>query len=246
MGSLTTIYVEQVIIGFTFLMTAAVFVTGRLPRLDGQGLVAGAIAVGASYVAGIFWDRCSDTLLERLERWRRLTFAIRDQYEIRADPFPQFSDKLKSWDDVPYLQSRIRILRSMTTLVPLMTLAAVVQAARLPPEIRGLLLAATALLVLIVPLMSTRLPKVPRTNELDAVRALMPRKKALFHADYEPVLVALALLAIEAIAVGAMSKHRLLAMATAVAGMALTLAVGWAWLRIYTTYLAYLRDHGKA
>src|SRR5262249_2650788 len=96
----TAVYVEQVIIGFCVLVIVDVLLTGRVPSLSKEGLLEGAIVIGASYVVGILYDRCADSLLDRVDRWNRITYATRGAAADgihrpywRKDPFPEFSSK---------------------------------------------------------------------------------------------------------------------------------------------------------
>jgi hypothetical protein len=74
----TEVYVEQVIIGFCVLVTVDLLLNGRLRDFSDKAIVAGAIVIGAAYVVGILYDRCADSLLDRLDRWHRLAYAYRD------------------------------------------------------------------------------------------------------------------------------------------------------------------------
>src|SRR5215212_4594191 len=104
---MTAVYVEQVIIGSLVLIAASLLVTGALPPVD--NLKESVLWIGAAYVIGILYDKCADTMLERVDRWNRISFAVDvgklgDGDAVRDDLFPEYGKRhlLKS-DMLAYL-----------------------------------------------------------------------------------------------------------------------------------------------
>lgn len=245
--SATAVYIEQVIIGFCTLAAVGMMLFGCVPDVD-RGIVTGAVIVGASYVVGILTDRCADTLLDRLGRWNRLRFALHGRKELPfKDPLAAY-DKNKFTggnDRVSYLESRLRLMRAMTALLPALTIAFLVTRAYAGP--RWLIFAMTIAIYLTVPLLSFEVAPVPGTHELKKLSEIARDdagcfQLAIFPSEVwrEPALIAYALLAIEAAGVVAASCDRASQFAIALAGFALTLLTGWSWLRISDTYVRVL------
>jgi len=137
----TELFVEQTLIGFLVLAAgAAPFLScEKLKKLPGEAkggidISSAAGAIGVAYLLGVIFDRFADTLLERINRWNRLRFAIELKEENKAlspdDPFPedrlQIEVTLKGdemWEWMDYIRSRIRVARAMTAFVPAVTLS---------------------------------------------------------------------------------------------------------------------------
>src|SRR6187402_1735658 len=137
----TELFVEQTLTGFLVLAAAAApFLSWdsleKLPKeaKGGADLSSAAGAIGIAYLLGVIFDRFADTLLERINRWNRLLFAIELKEENKAlspeDPFPE--DRLQieviqkggeAWEWMDYIRSRIRVARAMTVFVPALTLS---------------------------------------------------------------------------------------------------------------------------
>src|ERR687892_741368 len=91
----TELFVEQTLTGFLVLTAvASPFLSWEtleeLPEVD---ISSAAGAIGVAYLLGVIFDRFADTLLERLNRWNRLRFALELKEENNAlspeDPFPE-------------------------------------------------------------------------------------------------------------------------------------------------------------
>ena len=253
----TEIYVEQVIIGFCVLVIVDVLLTGRVPQPSDKGLLTGAIVIGASYVVGILYDRCADSLLERFDRWNRIRFAVRGTPDDHmtppawpSDPFPQFSRKLSVKEEAAYLKSRLRLMRAMTTLVPAMTIAVLVARASFFPRPCPLVLIATVGMYFLVALLSRE--EVPRTDDKNLTEYVRSRRRTPHEGKIrlrfapggwtEPAVIGWFLLSAEAIAIAAWSGDWPEGFVIAVAGMLLTLLVAWSWVRISYTFMSLLRS----
>lgn len=226
---LTQVYVEQVIIGAMVLVIAAILVTGVVwfPESSLGELVAGGAFIGAAYVAGILYDRCADTLLERLERQNRVRFALKRlgrTFPFEKDPFEEYGKKLVR--NFPYLQSRMRILRALTTLVPLMALACLV--ARDSSGSGPAAMSAAAIYVLIGALCVVR--EYPTTHDyvdLNDVGLPPPWR--------EPAILGLAAMTLLNVSFAIRDSDRVRALMIVLGGAVLTLVAGWAWLRVNDT-----------
>ena len=137
----TELFVEQTLTGFLVLTAAAApFLSWEtlqeLPdeAKGGIDISSAAGAIGAAYLLGVIFDRFADTLLERVNRWNRLLFAIELKENNKAlspdDPFPEDQLQIEvihqgdeAWEWMDYLRSRIRIARAMTAFVPALTLS---------------------------------------------------------------------------------------------------------------------------
>src|SRR6185436_17213787 len=137
----TELFVEQTLTGFLVLSAAAApFIPletlQKLPDDAKGGIDIGSAAgaIGAAYLLGVVFDRFADTLLERLNRWNRLLFAIGLMKDNKTpsgeDPFPE--DRLQielikhgdeAWEWMDYLRSRIRLARAMAAFVPALALS---------------------------------------------------------------------------------------------------------------------------
>src|SRR5687767_10350982 len=137
----TELFVEQTLTGFLVLAAAAApFLSwDKLEELPekakgGIDISSAAGAIGLAYLLGVIFDRFADTLLERINRWNRLLFAIELKKDNKAlspdDPFPE--DRLQieviqkgdeAWEWMDYIRSRIRVARAMTVFVPAVTLS---------------------------------------------------------------------------------------------------------------------------
>jgi hypothetical protein len=79
----TELFVEQTLTGLLILAAgAAPFLSWeKLEKLPGEAkggidISSAAGAIGIAYLLGVIFDRFADTLLERINRWNRLLFAI--------------------------------------------------------------------------------------------------------------------------------------------------------------------------
>lgn len=244
----TSVYVEQVIIGFFVIVTAIVLATGTVPAVPEKVnvVLAGLALIGASYVAGILYDRCADSLLDPLACWNRVAFAVRGLQPANAaaheyvttDPFPEYSSRLLALPPSQmYMLSRLRILRAFTTLIPAMTAAWCVYGAKDAPPILWPVVAVYAVFAAIA-----HVSGVPPTNDRTKLNAFLrprvrvresgmqlERRQLLVH----PLVIALLFVAVCTIWIRPEQVF---------AGTALTLLTGWGWLRVSDTHLRLIRD----
>jgi hypothetical protein len=266
----TELFVEQTLTGFLVLSAAATpFISlETLPKLTedvkgGIDIGSAAGAIGAAYLLGVVFDRFADTLLERLNRWNRLLFAIKLMKDGKAlepdDPFPE--DRLQielikqgdeAWEWMDYLRSRIRIARAMTAFVPALSLSLMLAVGlhTRPNAIN------TALTIVVVAYLAAFLAsrilersksqRLPKTYELedgeDCDRACKQMSTAR-----EPVAwlaVVLMALGLGLIAIGKSPGWGAMA-AILAAGTALTAISGWTWWRTTLTFMQFLHDYRK-
>ena len=262
----TELFVEQTLTGLLVLAAgAAPFLSWeKLEKLPGEAkggidISSAAGAIGVAYLLGVIFDRFADTLLERINRWNRLLFAIDLKDEDKAlspdDPFPE--DRLQievihegdeAWEWMDYLRSRIRIARAMTAFVPAVTLS--IQLAigfrAHPGMIRAVLAIVVAayvaafLMSQILERSSRRMPKTYdlRTDEdCQAARAKM-------RITTEPAFwlgVFLLALGLVLIAVGTGPGRAGMA-AVLGTGAVLTAISVWTWWRTTETFMQFLAD----
>jgi hypothetical protein len=112
----TELFVEQTLTGFLILAAgAAPFLSWeKLEKLPGEAkggidISSAAGAIGIAYLLGVIFDRFADTLLERINRWNRLLFAIELKKENKAlspdDAFPE--DRLQIGSNSPPPVARV-------------------------------------------------------------------------------------------------------------------------------------------
>ena len=262
----TELFVEQTLTGLLILAAgAAPFLSWeKLEKLPGEAkggidISSAAGAIGIAYLLGVIFDRFADTLLERINRWNRLLFAIELKKENKSlspdDPFPE--DRLQievihkgheAWEWMDYLRSRIRIARAMAVFVPAVTLSMELAVGfRAHP---GTIKAALALVVAayvaaflasrILERSSRRLPKTYDLRTDEDCRGA----RAKMRVTTEPAFwlgVFLLALGLGLIAVGTDPGR---------AGMAAVLGTGavltgisvWAWWRTTETFMQFLTD----
>jgi hypothetical protein len=265
----TELFVEQTLTGFLVLTAAAApFLSWEnlqeLPEevKGGIDISSAAGAIGAAYLLGVIFDRFADTLLERINRWNRLLFAIDLKEDNKAlspeDPFPE--DRLQievihqgdeAWAWMDYLRSRIRIARAMTAFVPALTLS--MELAMGVRDRRGAVNAVLALVVAayVVSFLASRIlerssRRMPKTYDLHTAEDC-EHARANMRVATEPVCwlgVFLLALGLGLIPFGN---------ATAQPAMAAVLATGavlagisaWVWWRTTGTFMQFLYDFRK-
>lgn len=239
--SMTAVYVEQVIIGFFVIVTVIVLATGTLPAVSNtpSSVLAGFALIAASYVVGILYDRCSDSLLARLERLSRISFAVKGRaLPLAEDPFPQYRSRLDinaPW--AAYLSSRMRLMRAFTTLLPAMMVAVLVHRQW---GYALIALAAVAAAYIATAALAT-LCTLPRTDEIDRLNAfLRARQPGEYWLD--PVIAGLGTVVVIALRIAGSDADPVTALSIVAAGAGLTLLTGWAWLRVTDTLLHRIRD----
>jgi hypothetical protein len=265
----TELFVEQTLTGLLVLTAAAApFLSWeKLEKLPGEAkggidISSAAGAIGAAYLLGVIFDRFADTLLERINRWNRLRFAIELKEENKAlspeDPFPEDQLQIEviqkgdeAWEWMDYIRSRIRVARAMTAFVPAVTLS--VELAMGLRDRPGLIKAVLATVVCgyiaaflgsqILERSSRRLPKTYDLHTDEDCR----KARALMRATTEPAFwlgVFLLALGLGLIAVGTDTARPAMA-AVLGAGAVLTAISAWAWWRTTETFMQFLRDFRK-
>ncbi|ODS33943.1 MAG: hypothetical protein SCARUB_00916 [Candidatus Scalindua rubra] len=130
----TELYVEQVLIGFFVIGIVILLATHGSPNIVWDTTTLKAIVgstglLAIAYLAGIVYDRCADTLLKDIEQHNRLRVGLKDidlsNSVLISDPFPEQDIRTKILakgssivEYLNYLRSRMRLTRSLATLVP--------------------------------------------------------------------------------------------------------------------------------
>jgi hypothetical protein len=262
----TELFVEQTLTGFLVLTAgAAPFLSWeKLQKLPGEAkggidISSAAGAIGVAYLLGVIFDRFADTLLERINRWNRLLFAIELKEENKAlspdDPFPE--DRLQievihkgdeAWEWMDYIRSRIRIARAMTVFVPAVTLS--LELALGLRDRPGLIRAVLAIVVaayvgafLASQILERSRRRLPKTYDLHTDEDCR-HARAQMRAPTEPAFwlaVFLLALGLGLVAVGTAPGRAGMA-AVLGTGAVLTAISAWAWWRTTGTFMQFLRD----
>ena len=265
----TELFVEQTLTGFLVLTAgAAPFLSWeslqKLPEeaKGGIDISSAAGAIGAAYLVGVIFDRFADTLLERINRWNRLLFAIDLKEENKAlssdDPFPEDQLQIEvihqgdeAWEWMDYLRSRIRIARAMAVFVPALSISvALAIGFRGRDGVVGGVLAAvvTAYVTAFVAsqLLERSARRLPKTYDLLTIedcRSARGQMKAVG----EPIVwlgLFLVVLAVGLILSGNSANRGAIAGVFAT-GAVLTAISAWAWWRTTETFMQFLRDFRK-
>jgi hypothetical protein len=265
----TELFVEQTLTGFLVLSAAAApFIPletlQKLPDDAKGGIDIGSAAgaIGAAYLLGVVFDRFADTLLERLNRWNRLLFAIELMKDDKAlsveDPFPE--DRLQielikhgdeAWEWMDYLRSRIRLARAMAAFVPALTLSLMLNVGlRNRPNVINTVLTIVVVAYLAAFLASRILERsshrLPKTFELKSDEDCQRACKMMSTAK-EPVFwlaVIMIALGLGLIAIGPTPGWGAMA-ALLATGTFLTGISGWTWWRTTMTFMQFLHDFQK-
>lgn len=265
----TELFVEQTLTGLLVLAAgAAPFLSWeKLQKLPGEAkggidISSAAGAIGVAYLLGVIFDRFADTLLERINRWNRLLFAIELKEENKAlspdDPFPEDQLQIEviqkgdeAWEWMDYIRSRIRVARAMTAFVPAVTLS--MELAMGLRDRPGMIKAVLAIVVAayvsaflasqILERSSRRLPKTYGLHTDEDCRAA----RAQMRATTEPAFwlgVFLLGLGLGLIPLGTGPGRAAMA-AVLATGAVLTAISAWAWWRTTETFMQFLRDFRK-
>lgn len=265
----TELFVEQTLTGFLVLTAAAApFLSWQnlqeLPEevKGGIDISSAAGAIGAAYLLGVVFDRFADSLLERVNRWNRLLFAIDLKEDNKAlspdDPFPE--DRLQIevihqgeevWAWMDYLRSRIRIARAMAAFVPALTLS--MELAMGLRDRRGTVNAVLAIVVaaylvsfLVSRILEHSSRRMVKTYDLrtdDDCR----RARASMKVTTEPscwLAVFLFALGLGLIPLGTDQAQAAMA-AVLATGVVLTGISAWVWWRTTGTFMQFLYDFRK-
>ena len=262
----TELFVEQTLTGFLVLSAAAAPFVGVeiLQKVSDEatgGLDIGeaAGAIGAAYLLGVIFDRFADTLLERVNRWNRLLFAIelkeKNEGLSPQDPFPE--DRLQievihqggeAWEWMDYLRARIRTARAMAAFVPALTLSlALTVGFRDRPDVTRVVLAIVVAAYVTSFLVSRILEKSPRRlpktyhlrtdDDFDRARASMrTMREPVFWLSVFLSAVGAALMVVND------GPERDVMGAVLATGGVLAAISAWAWWRMTITFMQFLRD----
>jgi hypothetical protein len=263
----TELFVEQTLTGFLVLTAAAApFVSWenlqKLPdeAKGGIDISSAAGAIGVAYLLGVIFDRFADTLLERINRWNRLLFAIDLMEGNKAlspdDPFPEDQLQIEvihqgdeAWEWMDYLRSRIRVARAMTAFVPALTLSMVLAVGLrdrpgMSRAVLGSVVAAYIASFLVSQILERSSRRIPKTYDLHTKEDCQGAR-AKMRTIGEPVIwlgVLLLALGLGLIPIGTNPGR---AAAVLAAGAVLTAISAWAWWRTTETFMQFLRDFRK-
>jgi hypothetical protein len=262
----TELFVEQTLTGFLILAAgAAPFLSWeKIEKLSGEAkggvdISSAAGAIGIAYLLGVIFDRFADTLLERINRWNRLLFAIDLKEENKAlspdDPFPE--DRLQievidkgheAWEWMDYLRSRIRLARAMTVFVPAVTLSMELAVGfrdhpRMIRAVLAIVVAAYMATFLVSQMLERSRRRLPKTYDLHTDEDCQ-NARAQMRATTEPAFwlgVFLLALGLGLITLG--NGPGRAGMAAVLAGGAVLTAISaWAWWRTTGTFMQFLSD----
>ena len=265
----TELFVEQTLTGFLVLTAAAApFIPldtlQKLPD-DAKGGVdigSAAGAIGAAYLLGVVFDRFADTLLERLNRWNRLLFAIDLMEDGKAlskdDPFPEDQLQIEvirqgdqAWEWMDYLRSRIRIARAMAAFVPALALSLMISIGlRDRPTMMN-----TALTIIVAAYLASFIAsrilerssqRLPKTYDLKSEEDCRRACKMMSTTKEPLVWLTVTLLGI-GVALIAVGPNPGWGAMTAIfaTGIALTGVSAWTWWRTTMTFMQFLHDFRK-
>jgi hypothetical protein len=262
----TELFVEQTLTGFLVLSAgAAPFLSWEklqdLPEKakGGIDISSAAGAIGVAYLLGVIFDRFADTLLERINRWNRLLFAIDLKEDGKAlspeDPFPE--DRLQievihkgdeAWEWMDYIRSRIRVARAMTVFVPAVTLSLLLafglrDRPGLIKAVLALVVAAYVAAFLASQILERSRRRLPKTYDLRTEEDCR-RARAQMHATTEPAFWLGAFLLALGLVLAALGPGPDRAGMAAVlgTGAVLTAISAWAWWRTTGTFMQFLHD----
>ncbi len=233
----------------------------------------GTLLLAIAYFIGIAYDRISDTLLQDFERHNRLKVAwkeIRKKIVSRSkdDSFPLHEIRLNVFRDqaavtahAAYLRSRMRISRSLATLVPLVPLAVLMYFAGNDVFVSRADMAIFVffLYTLFLALKIFKMPEgPPKTNVSNYILysymcCRLVRTKddrcyfRLIYYDYirEPLTIAVVIIAVLTYILSAYVIRNPFptSLLYFLAVIVMTLSVGWVWWRISETYNQFLLTH---
>lgn len=265
----TEIFVEQVLIGAMVLLTIAIpFFDHIFLWLSSTSDVLAQIAMGgaflgAAYLIGIIYDRCSDTMLQDIERHMRLRFAdsVCKHRDVQGDdPFPEDEYRVRilrvsaAVEYANYLRTRIRLTRAICTLIPAIAAALVlffVRESELSEVIWYAVFASTIVVYLLA--IGSKIPgkgdhaglirgyRPPKTKDL---AKYTKRGGVLWFVAQERLSAAL-LVVTSLGAASAIMAERVELVAIPVAGVILTILIGWVWWRISRTFFQFLDDFNR-
>ncbi|NUO09967.1 MAG: hypothetical protein HUU08_15055 [Candidatus Brocadia sp.] len=185
----TEIFVEQVLIGLL------VLATGFLPYIpmekikelkEFNSLIEGAVIIAIAYLVGIVLDRFADTLLERLEQYHRLRYALdlieEGKQHSSDDPYPEdrlqikiLKDSKETNERMQYLRSRMRLTRALAIFTPALTISGLLSLWQykdnIPPGYIIYFLGGAALIYILcficILVLSCKRYKLPKTYRID-------------------------------------------------------------------------------
>ena len=265
----TELFVEQTLTGFLVLTAgAAPFLSWEtlqeLPEeaKGGIDISSAAGAIGAAYLLGVIFDRFADTLLERINRWNRLLFAIELKEEKKAlspdDPFPEDQLQIEviheggeAWEWMDYLRSRIRVARAMTAFVPAFALSMELSVGLrdrpgMVKPVLAIIVTAYVAAFLVTQILERSSRRLPKTYDLHTDEDCQSAR-AKMSATREPAFwlgMFLLALGLALIPLGTGPGRATMA-AVLATGAVLTAISIWAWWRTTETFMQFLRDFRK-
>lgn len=275
----TELFAEQVLIGLLVILIVGLVVYdygNAIVTLNGKSslelIVTGGVLVGAAYLIGMVYDRVSDTILQDIESHCRLHFVSRmnpDELEralaAGQDPFEEGKYRIivlgngQAASHMEYLRSRIRLTRSLATLLPGLMVALLLAMDYGKASSWWKWVAVTipfAYLLIFIVKIRKRPSAPPKTYEtadlkkyLDSAKSLpkssnplkRPPMRFLLRDEVWSTLVLVTLAATTLI----LSTRSYARFSVLVVGLLLTIIVGWSWWRISITFYAFLRDYEK-
>lgn len=275
----TELFVEQVLIGLLVISIVGLVVyesSKPFVTLDSLGsvelIVTGGLLVGAAYLIGMVYDRVSDTILQDIESHCRLHFVSKLEPDLLEtslaegkDPFEEGKYRIIVLDNgqaanyMDYLRSRIRLTRSLATLLPGLMVALLLamdwgKASRWWEWVAGAIPFAYLLILVLKIRKSASEP--PRTYQTVKLKEYLDRAISLSKSSKflrrppicfllkDQVRFALVLLALAATTL-ILSTRSYARFSILLVGLLLTIIVGWSWWRISITFYAFLRDYEK-
>lgn len=228
----------------------------------------GLLIIGAAYLIGIVYDRCADTLFQDLERKCRLNYALSGKdnlFQLFNDPFPEFKDPFpehkyrmavfKSWralDHERYLRTRLRLTRSLSTLVPVIAMAIIIKNSGFNnPYLNALWVPITYLVAFCVINIPNRITP-PKTNQIASVISYWLRKKCKGNFKFTCNCLSDRIhwtffMSIILLCIGLQLRKECdcflqANLILACTGIVLTIIMTWSWWRIYETYFGFIKD----
>jgi hypothetical protein len=275
----TELFAEQVLIGLLVISIVGLLVydyANPIVTLNGKStlelIVTGGLLVGAAYLIGMVYDRVSDTILQDIESHCRLHFVSRmkpDELErslaAGQDPFEEGKYRIivlgngQAANHMEYLRSRIRLTRSLATLLPGLTVALLLAMdfGKTSPWWEGVAVTIPLAYLLVFILKLRKRPSAPpKTYETGDLKKYLDRARSLPKSSnplkrpplrfllQDEVWFALVLLTLAA-SILILSTRSYARFSVLVVGLLLTIIVGWSWWRISITFYAFLRDYEK-
>lgn len=275
----TELFVEQVLIGLLVISIVGLVVydyANPFVTLDSLGsfelIVTGGLLIGSAYLIGMVYDRLSDTLLQDFESHCRIHFIVSSMkpedltelLDTGKDPFEEGKYRIiilsnpQATNHMEYLRSRIRLTRSLTTLLPALMVSSllVLDHEKANPFRLEFAIAIPIAYFLTLLLKMREKPKgPPKTYQTLALRAYLndwtlPKcskqrtRAGLKFSWRDEVWIGMGLLALTS-TLQVLANWSYARVSILFAGLLLTIIVGWSWWRISLTFYSFLRDYER-